>query len=88
MAKPRRENYLVRRAVKRQLQKLGLLEAERVLVKVCCTCPCCSEHDHGSIEYHCTMLAERQLPNSGNDSPPHDCPLRERALSVAIDPEV
>ena len=86
MQNPRRDNFLVQRAVKRQLERLGLTNAERVIVHACGDCPCCSEHDHGSMEYRCSMLDDRQVDR--NAPPPWDCPLRSRALSIALQPGV
>lgn len=88
----KRDSYMTARIVRRELARLGLDKAERILVKTCGDCPCCSDHDHGLIEYHCTMLDTDchggRILKGQFEPPPHDCPLRTRALSIAIDPEV
>ena len=63
-----------------------MMNAKRITVEVCGDCPCCSEHDHGSFEYHCTMRDEQEV--NRHAPPPHNCPLRSRALSIALQPGV
>jgi len=78
------DNYALRRQVRRELARLKLDQAERVLVKTCCDCPCFYLWNG---EPACTRPAPR-CPTSGDAPPPHDCPLRTRSLSIAIDPDV
>lgn len=85
MQNPKRDRYLVERSVKRQLERLGLHRAERILVTLCDDCPLCVR-DLGSMEYHCNAMG--RLVSLQPAVPPHDCPLRKRPLSIAIDPQV
>lgn len=86
--RPKRDSYLVRRAVKKQIHKLGLDRAERIIVETCGNCPCCKvfSQEEGGGPPECSIGA--QPTDNGTDPPPHNCPLRTRALSIAIDPAV
>lgn len=78
----RKDGYQLKRMMKRELAKLNLDKAQRIMVEKCGDCPCWA------------AWAQKEKCSLGIWSvnyfrvPPHDCPLRTTALSVAIDPSV
>lgn len=50
----------------------------------CWECPCCSEHDHGTLEKHCAAADDGCVDTLWRDDPPPQwCPLRKHDISIA-----
>jgi hypothetical protein len=78
--------YQLRRAVAREMQKLGLHNNKHMLVTECGgDCPWMAWRKPDEPADPVCELGGIQLPKSL--LPPHNCPLRGQAHTVALDPK-
>jgi hypothetical protein len=71
--------------VMKALDGLGIVNADRRFVARCTECPCAV----GSDPLRCALMPngmENRIDDPA-DVPPLACPLRQRALVLALDPE-